>query len=301
MNPRTIVAIAVSSFAAASLAEATTITVPQGSGVFPTIGQINCLEEAGGTYCAATYECAGGEESGELWGDMANHNGRRPLSVESPVARARECVIFVDGAAEATWFTAHTPAGRDGLVVGLSPTPNFKPPVVERVIDPVASEGSLLAWLISERGLDIEAMRNDACSHLRDDASPEHRERCEGHITTRVSAWIPMAATPYARCVVDFMLEIAPDVLGTTSDIPRQPDGRFGVDAIFRSGLSPVSPGMLGGHSKGAFGKCDNDLGGAWRSFNERYPSHRAKQEECCALYREEANRIGLVLDDEPQ
>lgn len=179
MNSRTFVAIAVSSFAAASLAEATTITVPQGSGVFPTIGQVNCLEEAGGTYCAATYECAGGEESGELWGDMANHNGRRPLSVESPVARARECVIFVDGTAEATWFTAHTPAGRDGL--------------------------------------------------------------------------------------------------------------------------SAVSPGMLGGHSKGAFGKCDNDLGGAWRNFNERYPSHRAKQEECCALYSEEANRIGLVLDDEPQ
>ena len=38
-------------------AQTTTIEVPQGTGVFPTIGQIKCLEELGsGRFCAATYE-----------------------------------------------------------------------------------------------------------------------------------------------------------------------------------------------------------------------------------------------------
>ena len=45
--------------ATAAVHAQTTMEVPQGSGVFPTIGQINCLEELGsGRFCAATYECA---------------------------------------------------------------------------------------------------------------------------------------------------------------------------------------------------------------------------------------------------
>ena len=60
----------------------TTIEVPQGSGVFPTVGQVDCLEEmGGGRFCAATYECA--DESGDLWGDLANHDGRRAIGVDS--------------------------------------------------------------------------------------------------------------------------------------------------------------------------------------------------------------------------
>ena len=56
---------------ASAFAQETTIKVPQGSGVFPTVGQVNCLEELGsGRLCAATYACSG--ESGQLWGDLAN-------------------------------------------------------------------------------------------------------------------------------------------------------------------------------------------------------------------------------------
>ena len=80
--------------------QTTTTDVPQGSGAFPTVGQIRCMEEPGGRYCAATWAC--GDESGVLWGDLPNNDGRRALDVNSPVARDRSCTIEVDGAAEAT-------------------------------------------------------------------------------------------------------------------------------------------------------------------------------------------------------
>ena len=70
---------------ASAFGQETAIQVPQGSGVFPTVGQVNCLEELGsGRLCAATYECSG--ESGRLWGDLANHDGRRAIGEDSPVA-----------------------------------------------------------------------------------------------------------------------------------------------------------------------------------------------------------------------
>ena len=63
-------------------AQDTIIKVPQGSGVFPTVGQFDCQEEFGsGRYCAADYECSEGQ--GELWGDLANHNGRRAIGADS--------------------------------------------------------------------------------------------------------------------------------------------------------------------------------------------------------------------------
>ena len=89
--------------------QTTTIEVPQGSGAFPTVGQVRCMEEPGGSYCAATWAC--GDESGTLWGGLANNDDRRALDASSPVARRRGCTIEVDGAAEAAWFTAHTPGG----------------------------------------------------------------------------------------------------------------------------------------------------------------------------------------------
>ncbi len=79
--------------------------------MFPTIGQVDCLEEMGsGRFCAATYECA--DESGDLWGDLANHDGRRAIGVESPVARERDCTITVDGKAVIRWFVGFSPDGR---------------------------------------------------------------------------------------------------------------------------------------------------------------------------------------------
>ena len=124
---KTLPTIAAALLALPAFGQTTTIEVPQGSGVFPTIGQINCLEEPGGRYCAPTWEC--GAESGELWGDLPNHDGRRALVVDSPVARRRSCVIEVDGEAEAVWFTAHTPERGDSAPFGLSPVPTRRRPL----------------------------------------------------------------------------------------------------------------------------------------------------------------------------
>ena len=111
-------------------AETTTIEVPQGTGVFPTVGQIKCLEELGsGRFCAATYECA--DDSGELWGDLANHNGRRAIGATSPVANQRDCVITVDGKASVRWLTGYRPAGREGELVGLTTSAEALRPVVQ--------------------------------------------------------------------------------------------------------------------------------------------------------------------------
>ena len=115
----TLAAMLAAALGAAAFAQETTIRVPQGSGVFPTVGQVNCLEEMGsGRLCAATYECS--EGSGRLWGDLANHDGRRAIGEDSPVARGRDCTITVDGKATVQWFAAYSPRGRDSELVGLA-------------------------------------------------------------------------------------------------------------------------------------------------------------------------------------
>ena len=117
-------------FSQFGFAETSTIEVPQGTGVFPTIGQIKCLEELGsGRFCAATYECS--DDSGELWGDLANHNGRRAIGATSPVANQRDCVITVDGKASVRWLTGYRPAGRQGELVGLTTSAEALRPVVQ--------------------------------------------------------------------------------------------------------------------------------------------------------------------------
>lgn len=130
-------------FAWLGYAQTTTIEVPQGSGVFPTIGQINCLEESGsGRYCAATYECSGGV-SGELWSDLANHDGRRAIGASSPVANGRDCVITVDGSAAVRWLTGYRPSGRTGELVGLTTSAGALPPV-QRVVRSAGEGGRRL-------------------------------------------------------------------------------------------------------------------------------------------------------------
>ena len=294
MNAIPKVLLLVAALVAALASAQTTIEVPQGSGVFPTIGQINCLEEVGGRYCAATYECA--DSYGQLWGDLPNHNGRRAIGTASPVARARSCIITVDGEAEAVWFKAHTPGGRNTPPVGLSPVPNPKPPVVARLTAAPPEGGPMLDWLISEHGLDIAAMREDMCNHLREDAPPEHWDQCEGRFIGQISDLLAVSATPYSMCVVDFMLQIAVamnDKEGRFDHTPRQPDGTYGADVLFNSSSSVVGFGQLFGQSKQSFGDCDADLGG-WYRFGTTYPELRVHQERCCTLYREEAERIGL-------
>ena len=124
----TLAAMLAAVLAAAAFAQETTIKVPQGSGVFPTVGQVNCLEEMGsGRLCAATYECSG--ESGRLWGDLANHDGRRAIGEDSPVARGRDCTITVDGRAAVRWLTGYSPR-RNSELVGLTTSADALRPVV---------------------------------------------------------------------------------------------------------------------------------------------------------------------------
>ena len=144
--------------------------VPQGSGTFPTIGQVECLEEEGsGRYCAATYECGNGS-SGDLWGDMANHNGRRPIGADSPVANQLDCVVSVDGKATVRWFHGHRPSGRDGNVVGLSPVVSPAPPTIRRDVRVSGGNESWLPWYIRTRNLgDVRAtFRENLCGHIKE-------------------------------------------------------------------------------------------------------------------------------------
>ena len=163
-----------------ALGQTTTIEVPQGSGAFPTVGQIKCLEDMGGRYCAATWAC--GDESGVLWGDLANNDGRRALGFDSPVSRGRSCSIEVDGAAEATWFTVFTPA-RDAVAIGLSPATNPKAAVIRRVVADPEGSGSFLDWVIDAHDIDLSAEFDKECGHIRDGpAFATQRRQCEFRI-----------------------------------------------------------------------------------------------------------------------
>lgn len=166
---RTIMLTAVA-FACHAAAQTTTMQVPQGSGVFPTIGQVECLEESGsGRYCAATYECGNGS-SGELWGDMANHNGRRAIGADSPVANQLDCVVSVDGKATVRWFHGYRPTGRDGGLVGLSSVDSPEPPTIRRDVRVIGGDELWLPWFIRTRNIgDVYAtMREERCGHIKE-------------------------------------------------------------------------------------------------------------------------------------
>ena len=182
-------------------AQDTTITVPQGSGVFPTIGQVDCQEEsASGRYCAATYECS--EGSGELWGDMANHNGRRAISSQSPVARQRDCVITVDGKAAVRWFVGYAPDGREGDVIGVTTAAGALRPVqrIERVGE--GNGGNLLDYLLDRHDVTMAELIEEECGHIR--VGHRDRERCEVGIQTGAAGLRHLLVTPYSECAVEF-------------------------------------------------------------------------------------------------
>ena len=161
--------------AAAAFAQETTIQVPQGSGVFPTVGQVNCLEELGtGRLCAATYQCS--EGSGRLWGDLANHDGRRAINQDSPVARGRDCTITVDGRAEVRWLTAYAPRGRDSELAGLTTSAAALRPVVSIGSTDYAGEdgGSLLAYILQRH--------NTTLADIADVVCPDGTRWCESDL-----------------------------------------------------------------------------------------------------------------------
>ena len=201
----TLAAMLAVALAAAAFAQETTIQVPQGSGVLPTIGQVNCLEEMGsGRLCAATYECSG--ESGRLWGDLANHDGRRAIGEDSPVARGRDCTVTVDGRAAVRWLTGYSPGGRTGELVGLTTSEDALRPVV-RGGSTSTGEGNdrvLLDYVLEVADTTLADERDRLCGHIQ--AGHTDHDAC---VTERVRPVINKAAgllllpdTPLTRCLV---------------------------------------------------------------------------------------------------
>lgn len=264
-------------FAAASLsvfaaAQETTMEVPQGSPVFPTIGQVDCLEQASsGRLCAATYECASGE-SGELWGDMGNPDGRRTTAADSDIALKRGCVVTVDGQAAVRWFSGFRPAGRTGPLLGVTAGPAAKRPVVRTSGTAGTSSGLLLDWLISEHGYDVQDVLDRECDHIRDDAT-ERRRECEAPLRSVVSKVFGVALTPYTRCVAEYAIELEVRIRDRHGDLPEI----FVINELFIE--------LSNGH---------RHFGGS--SCPERGDDQsREKLEECCAHYAAAEAHFGLA------
>lgn len=202
-------------------AQTTTMQVPQGSGNYPTMGQIDCLEQEGsGRYCSATWRCADGS-SGYLWDNMANHNGRRAIVADHPVANRLACVVEVDGKAAARWFHGYRPEGRDGGIVGMANAVGALRPVQappERTVV-VGEQGSMLEFILE---------RNDTT--LRDIAErlvEDYRERgyclvdgdldsCLNRVGGPASSvgfgelmfrWHSKRATAWRQCMVEVLEE----------------------------------------------------------------------------------------------
>lgn len=210
-----IIATIAALLAASAFGSETVIEVPQGSGVFPTVGQVDCLEEAGsGRFCAATYECA--DESGDLWGDLANHDGRRAIGSDSPVARERGCTITVDGKAAVRWFVGFSPDGRDGELAGLTPKHDALKPVhtvnATRVVQGGSNgEGSFLSWFVETFDVgDLRtAVRQSLCNHWPDDA--DDNPRTVGCVREFMGAVVHEATrenTPVNRCVAEALYDL---------------------------------------------------------------------------------------------
>ena len=193
-------------WAVGSGARETTMAVPQGSPAFPSIGQVDCLEEvASGRLCAATWTCADGS-SGALWGDMGNADGRRTSGADADIAIKRGCVVTVDGKAAVRWFSGFRPAGRTGPLVGVTAAPRAMRPVVRTSVVGGASDGLLLDWLIDEHGYDVQDMLDRECGHIRDEAT-EHRRECERRIRRVIGRFVGYASTEFTRCSAERFIE----------------------------------------------------------------------------------------------
>ena len=187
-------------FAWLGYAQTTTIEVPQGSGVLPTVGQVNCLEELGsGRLCAATYECS--EGSGRLWGDLANHDGRRAIGKDSPVARGRNCTITVDGRAAVRWLTAYSPGGRTGELVGLTTSEDALRPVQSVQRQGGEGAGRLIDYILERHDTTLPEYVEMECGHIRQG----HQEHvyCVSDRLRELAYAIDLPDNPFTRCMVD--------------------------------------------------------------------------------------------------
>ena len=121
---KTIIATAI--LATAAFALGIEVDVPQGGGRLPTIAMIECLAQASGRsegeYCRTTYECSDGENrvEGVLVEGMTYYNGRRVTLATDPIATLRSCTINVQDDARVSFFSAYSPSGGGGELVGLS-------------------------------------------------------------------------------------------------------------------------------------------------------------------------------------
>ena len=281
----TLALAAASTMAHGQDAETTTMQVPQGSGTFPTIGQVECLEEEGsGRYCAATYECGNGS-SGDLWGDMANHNGRRPIGADSPVANQLDCVVSVDGKATVRWFHGHRPTGRDGNVVGLSPVVSAEPPTIRRDVNVTSGAELWLPWYIRTRNLgDIRArLRETYCDHIKE--GTDELDSClrwsVDHRVSEMGVYANLLLTPVTMCAT----ELAEAYLETV------PQGELGRDTIeWRMLNAPqnIGDGLLSRIID--LGKPEDswDTRTLRRDFGEKY-------RECRELYEQQLIEFGLA------
>ena len=193
---------------ASAFAQETTIQVPQGSGVLPTIGQVNCLEELGsGRLCAATYDCSG--ESGRLWGDLANHNGRRAIGKDSPVARGRDCVITVDGRAAVRWLTAYSPGGRTGELVGLTTSEDALRPVQRVERQTGEGGGRLIDYILERYDTTLAEYVEEQCRHI--DQGHHQHNLCVDDLLTPIVELMDLPENPFTRCMVELLERVNGD------------------------------------------------------------------------------------------
>ena len=165
----------------------------------------NRVEELGsGRFCAATYECS--DDSGELWGDLANHNGRRAIGATSPVANQRDWVITVDGKASARWLTGYRPEGRLGELVGLTTSADALRPVVRTTATTETADGgrSLLHYILERHDTSSAEIAELGCGDYRRET--DSYTRCIGQEINRMLAVPPsVGSTPdneLTRCLV---------------------------------------------------------------------------------------------------
>ena len=167
-------AIVIATALLAGLASAqTVIDVPQGSDVFPTVGQVDCMEPVKGRRYAATYEC--GDQAGALWGDMASNDGSQAINAASPAATGHGCVVTVDSDAAVTSYRGYRPGGT-GEAVGVTDLVGARPPVKQRLEGP-ASGGSLLEYILKRNDMSIPEYLEADCGHIREGHSD--RSDCE--------------------------------------------------------------------------------------------------------------------------
>ena len=188
--------VAIALAAVSVLAEETAIEVPQGTGQFPTIGQVACLEEAGGSLCAATYECADGA-TGELWGDMETHDGRAGIGASSPVSTGRGCVIAVDGKASVKWFTGHS---ADGALVGIAPNHAALRPI-QRIQRTGGRGGNLFEYILEATDTTLSEIVDEQCGHIRE-GHPEH-VYCTGRELVHALRATQLESNAATRCLFD--------------------------------------------------------------------------------------------------